>query len=334
MTSRQPVISHAAAQARVASGGPAYRYGHRPYLPGSSAIALSLLVLAGCSSTPPPAFPETFSDTSTYSRTYPAGDKATCEAARRALLSQGYTIGKAQADAVEGQKNFQVEKDKHQVISFHVTCTSDHQASPTTSVFVSAVQDRYIIKQVSGSAGVGLSVLGSLSMPFGSSDDSLSKISSETISSQSFYEGFFDLMQRYLPKSAPVGAASGPSPSGTPAKATEPAAATPPVPAAGSAPSTPAAAAPSDVAPGPSGPPATSGTPAAAVTPATSGTPPASETPATSGIPAPSGTPSSSTSGPTPPTSPAAPSAPADAGSPAPAGQNAADSEPAQPSDK
>jgi hypothetical protein len=190
---RRPAAAFTTAQAA--------RDAARPVL----AAALACAALAGCASAPKQAYPETFSDTSTYSHAYPASDDAACEAARRALLSQGYTIGKAQPDGVEGQKNFQVEEDKHQVISFHVVCASDHQASPHTTVFVNAVQDRYIIKKTSSSAGVGLSVLGSVSMPFGSSDDSLSKISSQTISDSSFYKGFFDLLQRYLPDSKRTG---------------------------------------------------------------------------------------------------------------------------------
>ncbi|CAM3602275.1 hypothetical protein BOSP111201_14970 [Bordetella sputigena] len=181
----------------------------------AAALALACAALAGCATSAKQAYPETFRDTDTYSRAFPASDAATCEAARRALLSQGYTIGKAQKDGVEGQKNFQVKDDdqQHQVISFHVVCTSDQQASPHTTVFVNAVQDRYIIKKTSASAGVGLSVLGSVSMPFGSYDDSLAKVSSETISAPGFYEGFFDLVQRYLPQAA----ASGPATPAAPA---------------------------------------------------------------------------------------------------------------------
>ncbi|ANN75895.1 hypothetical protein BAU07_01030 [Bordetella flabilis] len=293
-------------------------------LAGIVTVAFSLLVLAGCAGNRPPAYPETFSDTSTYSRTYPATDKATCEAARRALLSQGYTIAKAQADGVEGQKNFQVEEDKHQVISFHVTCTSDHQASPNTSVFVSAVQDRYIIKKVSSSAGVGLSVLGSVSMPFGSSDDSLAKISSETISSPSFYEGFFDLIQRYLPKNAPADAGSGSRAPGTPAKV-PPAAATPPASSAGPAPASGAQSDAPAAASQPSGAPGTSGAPAAS-TPGP--TPPPAPTSAPASTSTPASTPSSA------PSAPAVPPAPADAGSPAAAGQNAAEPQSAPSPDK
>jgi hypothetical protein len=313
MTNTQPVISHIPSPARAAGEARACGYGSRGYLPlGPSAIALSLLVLAGCSGNRPPAYPETFSDTSTYSRTYPATDKATCEAARRALLSQGYTIAKAQADGVEGQKNFQVEEDKHQVISFHVTCTADHQGSPNTSVFVSAVQDRYIIKKVSSSAGVGLSVLGSVSMPFGSSDDSLAKISSETISSPSFYEGFFDLIQRYLPKSAPADAGGASGPSAAPAKAATPAVATPPASSAGSPPSAPASGAQSDAPSATSQPSGSPGTPAS--TPGPTPTPTSTSTSA--------------------PTSAPAPSAPAEAGNPPAAGQNPAEPQTAPSADK
>jgi hypothetical protein len=319
MTNRQPVISRIPSPAGAAGEARACGYGGSGYLPGGgSAIALSLLVLAGCSGNRPPAYPETFSDTSTYSRTYPATDKATCEAARRALLSQGYTIAKAQADGVEGQKNFQVEEDKHQVISFHVTCTADHQGSPNTSVFVSAVQDRYIIKKVSSSAGVGLSVLGSVSMPFGSSDDSLAKISSETISSPSFYEGFFDLIQRYLPKSAAADAGGASGSSGAPTKAAAPAVATPPPSNPGPAPSSSASDAQSDApsaASQPSGTAGTSGTPAAS-------TPGSTPTPASTSVPT------------SAPTSPAAPSAPADAGNPPAAGQNPAEPQTAPSADK
>jgi hypothetical protein len=275
------------------------------------------MAIAGCAGTTKPQYPETFSDTSTYSRSYPASDAATCEAARRALLSQGYTIGKAQTDGVDGQKNFQVEDDKHQVISFHVVCTSDHQSSPNTTVFVNAVQDRYVIKKTSNSAGVGLSVLGSVSMPFGSSEDSLSKISSQTISTSSFYDGFFDLLQRYLPAGKTTGAGE----SKTSAKpASQPA----PAPAAPASSSPPAAGAssPGGTSPAPSTPPSSA--------PATS----APATPAPAPSPGPTGSGSSGASSPSaaPPASGTAPASNESGASPA--GANAPTSAPASDSSK
>jgi hypothetical protein len=275
-------------------------------------VAAICIAMAGCSGPRKQTFPETFSDTNTYSRTYPAPDGTTCEAARRALLSQGYTIGKAQTDGVEGQKNFQVEDDKHQVISFHVVCTSDQQETPHTTVFVNAVQDRYIIKKNSTSAGVGLSVLGSVQMPFGSSDDSLSKISSETITAPSFYDGFFDLLQRYLPKSKGAPAAQSKAPAKPPAAV--PASAAPVSPASSSAPPPSPASSPS-----PSAAPPSSSSSSAPTSTSTS-SPAPTTTPTSPSSPAPMSTP--------PSTSPAPSSSSSAPGGTGAAGANAGGSKP------
>ena len=40
--------------------------------------------------------------------------------------------------------------------------------------------------------------LGSVSLPFSSSSDSMVKVASETVSSPPFYDSFFDLVRRYL----------------------------------------------------------------------------------------------------------------------------------------
>lgn len=174
---------------------------------------LASVILTACAASNKPKYAETFSDTNTYSRTYPASGGDTCEAARRALLSQGYTIGKAEAQAVDGVKNFQGDGEKHMQLSIHVVCAADGKDGKNTTAFVNAVQDHYIVKKNSSSAGVGLSVLGSVSMPFGSSDDSLAKVASETISSSDFYDGFFELMARYLPKQGePAPSVSTPAP--------------------------------------------------------------------------------------------------------------------------
>jgi hypothetical protein len=45
-------------------------------------------------------------------------------------------------------------------------------------------------------------VLGSVSMPIGSSDDSMVKVASETVSSPKFYERFFTLVELFLPPEA------------------------------------------------------------------------------------------------------------------------------------
>jgi hypothetical protein len=149
---------------------------------------------------------EAFASTDTYSRVFTAGVAGTCEAARRALLSQGYVItSTARADAVNGTKSFQPEAEVHVQIEFHIVCVPEVSPSPATAgdppstiAFVNAVQDRYSLKKNPNSASLGVSAIGSLSLPVSSSDDSLVKVASETIPAGAFYDRFFSLIERYL----------------------------------------------------------------------------------------------------------------------------------------
>jgi hypothetical protein len=174
----------------------------------SAVLALSLAgLLSACSSTKPTTYQlERFdSSASPYSHTFKASSAATCYAARRALLSQGYTADSPKPDTVDGNKYFQPDSDSHVVIAFHVVCTSDYDGAKESTIYVSATQDRYALKKSSTSASVGLSVLGSISLPIGSSDDSLVKVSSETIPSVAFYDRYFGLVQHFVDEPAEAG---------------------------------------------------------------------------------------------------------------------------------
>jgi hypothetical protein len=92
-------------------------------------------------------------------------------------------------------------------------------------VFVSAVQDRYALKKSPTSASVGVGALGSVSLPFGSNDDSLVKVASSTITDAEFYRRFFQRLQQYLP------AAAKPEPQPQPAASPQPPAGPEPEPA-------------------------------------------------------------------------------------------------------
>ncbi|HAP24187.1 MAG TPA: DUF2242 domain-containing protein, partial [Achromobacter sp.] len=156
-------------------------------------------VLAGCSSPKPVYEREDFAESNTFSRSVPAASSAACDAGRRALLSQGYLIDKYEPSRVTGHKNFEGEDGQHTQISFNVECASDGSGNDRATVFANAVQDRYSIKRTGNSASVGVSVLGQVSMPFGGSDDSLVKTASQTVTRPKFYDGFFQLLQRFLP---------------------------------------------------------------------------------------------------------------------------------------
>lgn len=299
-------------------------------------------VLAACSSPPKPIYQqEQFDATSSpYAHTFHAKSDAACEAARRALLSQGYVVSSSRNDAVDGSKNFQPSNDMHVVIEFHVVC-ADANADGTSSIaYVNAVQDRYTLKKSNTSASVGLSVFGSLSLPIGSSDDALVKTASETIPAGVFYERFFNLVEHFLKidparrDRAAVKAAEkeavtplpepAPTPQGEPMKMTTPVVPTPPaapvplsvpgvapaagaaaVPGAASAVAAPASSALRGAAPGSVSPAPAASAPASASVPGSTSAPAAAPAPASASAPA-------AASGPV--TNPAAtPSAPAPA---------------------
>jgi hypothetical protein len=141
---------------------------------------------------------EKFGSTATYSRLFDATAAQTCEASRRALLSQGYIINTARTDLVEGQKSFQPEAESHLQMVIRVVCAPESPDGKISLGFVTALQDSYQLKKSNNSASLGVGAIGSVSLPFTSGNDSMVKVGSVTISSDEFYESFFDLVSRYL----------------------------------------------------------------------------------------------------------------------------------------
>lgn len=167
----------------------------------SLGLALVLAGAAGCSSPKTAIYEhENFDDSGTFSRDYPVSDTAACEAARRALLSQGYIITSSDPKLVVGNKSFQQSGETHMQISFNVVCANDGKGNNHSTMFANALQDRYALKKVNNSASLGVGVLGSVSMPIGSTDDSMVKVASETVSAPKFYERYFALVDVFLPQ--------------------------------------------------------------------------------------------------------------------------------------
>jgi len=161
--------------------------------------ALAALLGACTTSKPSTAFQrEEFMPGDTFSRTFTATEAQTCEAARRALLSQGYVVSAANADLVNARKSFQHDTETHIEIEFRVTCAPEVKGGGKTLMFVSALQDRYALKKSNNSASLGVGAFGSVSVPFTGSDDSLVKVASETITAANFYDRYFRLVTSYL----------------------------------------------------------------------------------------------------------------------------------------
>lgn len=202
---------------------------------GALGLALVLAGVAGCSSKKAAVYEhENFDDSGTFSRSFPVSEGGSCEAARRALLSQGYIITAADKGQVIGNKSFQQTGDSHLQISFNVVCAADMGGARRSTMFANALQDRYALKKSNTSASLGVGVLGSVSMPIGSSDDSMVKVASETVTSAQFYDRYFALVESFLPKETKKKAATPEEPAKPQAELgmPEPAAAPAPAPAA------------------------------------------------------------------------------------------------------
>ncbi|AOG25243.1 hypothetical protein BSY15_206 [Acidovorax sp. RAC01] len=161
----------------------------------------ALVMLSGCVATSGPRtfdVQENFNSATTFSRLFDATPTQTCEAARRALLSQGYIVGASGAELVEGKKSFQPDAESHLQMTVRVVCVPEANEGKVSLGFVTALQDTYALRKTNNSASVGVGAIGSVSLPFSASSDSLVKVGSATVTKDTFYENFFDLVKRYL----------------------------------------------------------------------------------------------------------------------------------------
>ena len=100
----------------------------------AGALAI-IAMLAGCGSTIPQHVPvqESFGSTETFSRMFDASPAQTCEAARRALLSQGYVVQSTVDEQLDARKRFQPADETHVQIEFHVECAPISRGQPMRS---------------------------------------------------------------------------------------------------------------------------------------------------------------------------------------------------------
>ncbi|MDR0458712.1 MAG: DUF2242 domain-containing protein, partial [Burkholderiaceae bacterium] len=161
-------------------------------------------LLAGCASdTPAPLMdyqPENFDASNVFVHHYVALPARTCEAARRALLSQGYVLDAAKfANQVAGHKSFQPDASHHVQLEFRVVCAAQGKdAGGGTTVFANGVQDQYSLRMTKESASLGVGAFGSLSLPLKGGTDEMVKVASQTVTDASLYQRLFDLIDGLL----------------------------------------------------------------------------------------------------------------------------------------
>lgn len=141
---------------------------------------------------------EAFDSTTTHTRSFAATEAQTCEAARRALLSQGYVVSRLSADEVAGRKQFQPLGDIHVDVDFRVVCARDQRSGEGSIAFATAVQEQYELKKANSSASLGVGAIGSVSLPFTAGNDAMVKVASRTLTDDEFYTRFYVLMEEFL----------------------------------------------------------------------------------------------------------------------------------------
>ena len=138
---------------------------------------------------------EAFNTETPYQRSVPTELDKACDGARLALLSQGYTVDDTRPHYLKGSKAFQPDDDVHALLEFNVVCAMSRTG---TTLYANAVESRYDLKKTRNAAGFSVPSVGSISLPWGSSVDSLVKVSGETVTNVDFYRRFFDLVEQQL----------------------------------------------------------------------------------------------------------------------------------------
>lgn len=168
-------------------------------LPAAAAL------LAGCSITPqlPADFKvyeqEHFSAQAPYSRAMDASALQACQAARRALLGQGYFLYVEEPARLHGRKFFRPAAGTGVELAVNVTCLPAADSDARSVVYATAWQDAFVTRRNPIAASVGMPIMGNVSMPVATTDDALVKVGVETVLDPAYYARLFDRVAASLP---------------------------------------------------------------------------------------------------------------------------------------
>lgn len=160
----------------------------------SCLVPALLLLLAGCAS--PKAAPsylqETFPSETPFQYYSSRNPDGACEISRRALLSQGYQVDESKAQTIRGEKFFRPTPEVVSRLGITIVCLP---SSLGAAVYANALETRYEMKAKGASAGLSVSSVGSLSMPWAGDKDTLVKVGEETVTDPVFYQRLFELIR-------------------------------------------------------------------------------------------------------------------------------------------
>ena len=160
-------------------------------------IGISLLLglaLASCSTTKPPRAyqAETFTAETPFAYYSSREPEGACEIGKRALLSQGYQVEDAKPLNIHGEKSFLPIPEQATKLTITLVCLP---SSLGAVIYANALESHFELKSRGNSAGVSVSGMGSLSLPWTADKDTLVKTGEETITQPEFYQRLFELIK-------------------------------------------------------------------------------------------------------------------------------------------
>lgn len=132
----------------------------------------------------------------TYQKQVSEDAQTACAAANRALLGDGYLTEPTGGDKVKGRKAYRTEGDRNTIVEVTVICLPDPTGGST--LYANGLRSTYELKKSATPASIGVSVIGSVSLPIGQNVDSMVKTSDETITDRGFYQKLFNAVEGVL----------------------------------------------------------------------------------------------------------------------------------------
>ena len=130
-----------------------------------------------------------------FSKTFRGSGDAVCWSVKRALLSQGYMLDRSSENGVlTGTRDFQPSEKLN--VSYHLQTTCANNRDGTSIVFATAMREDSQLQKMKQTTSMGVGPA-TLTMPSGSARV-LGTVRRETIKDPSFYQKFFDLVERYI----------------------------------------------------------------------------------------------------------------------------------------
>lgn len=162
-------------------------------------VVLISLLLTACGGNDAYYKTENFQGNTGHWQEYPLRANEVCRVARQVLLKDGYVIESAAATATSvpliAVKEFKGDENQYSILRVYVTC---EEQVPGSRLFITAVESGYDIKASRQSSGVGIPLVGPLTISKTSESEAQVKTSGQTITEKSFYERFFRALIKEL----------------------------------------------------------------------------------------------------------------------------------------